>query len=231
MNCLIIDDDELSRNGIKHLASQIDYLNVIGTASNAIEGLSILNKKKVDLLFLDIEMPEMSGLELLKSLKKPPLTILASSKKEYALEAFEYNVVDYILKPVAITRFVQAVTKAKEIFDTSSKQTVDLSSNEHVFIKSNSMLHRINIKEILWIEALGDYVTINTSEKKHIVHSTLKAIESKLPPEKFIRAHRSFIVFIDAIENIDDTCIVMGTKLIPIGAIYKENLIKKLNFL
>lgn len=230
MNCIIVDDDEMSRNAMKHLVSQVQYLNVIKICSTATEALNLMNNNKIDLMLLDIEMPDMSGLDLLKSLTKPPLTILATSKKEYALEAYEYNIVDYLLKPVALDRFFKAVSKSKEIFDNT--QPVDFSGgNEYVFIKSNGTLIKLNIKEILWIEALGDYMTINTTDKKYTIHSTMKTIENKLSSDKFIRVHRSFIISIDNITSIDDNVIVIGKQLIPIGAVYKENLTKRLNFL
>ncbi len=146
------------------------------------------------------------------------------------LYSFEYNIVDYLLKPIALDRFFKAITKAKEIFDNTHQ--VDFSGgNDYVFIKSSGTLVKINIKEILWIEALGDYMTINTTDKKYTIHSTMKTIENKLASDKFIRVHRSFIVSIDNITSIDDSVIVIGKQLIPIGAVYKENLTKRLNFL
>jgi len=215
---------------MKHLVSQVQFLNLSGTFCAASEALNFLNNNKIDLMLLDIEMPEMNGLELIKSLKNPPLTILATSKKEYALEAFEYSVVDYLVKPVVLDRFYKAVEKAKTIFE-NSHQTIDFSGKEYVFIKHNGILVNINIKEILWIEALGDYMTINTCTKKYTIHSTMKTIESKLDSDKFIRVHRSFIIAIDNITSIEDNVIVIGKQLIPVGAVYRENLTKRLNML
>lgn len=226
MNCIIVDDDDISRNLMKQLASQTEFLNVVALCENGVEASRLLAKEKIDLILLDVEMPEMTGLELLKSLRKKPLVILTTSKKEYAVDAFEYDVVDYLIKPVAYPRFIAAIMKAKEIFDSSRQPGED-----SVFIKTNSVLLKINTSEILWIEALGDYAILNTLKKKYTVHCTLKSIESKLSNDKFIRVHRSFIVPIDKINSIDDTVIVINEKLIPIGAIYKENLIKRLNFL
>lgn len=230
MNCIIVDDEEMSRNALKHLVSQVDYLNLIGICSSATEALNLLNNNKIDLMLLDIEMPDMSGIELIKSLKNPPLTILTTSNKEYALEAFEYSIVDYIIKPISLDRFFKAIAKAKEIFE-NSPQNMDFSSSEYVFIKSNGVLVKINLKDILWIEALGDYLTINTGDKKYTIHSTMRTMESKLPSNKFIRVHRSFIIAIDNISSIEDNVVVIGKKLIPVGAVYKDNLKKRLNFL
>lgn len=230
MNCIIVDDEEMSRRAMKHLVSQIQFLNLVGSCCTASEALNFLNNNNVDLMLLDIEMPEMSGLELIRSLKNPPLTILTTSKKEYALEAFECNVVDYLVKPVLLDRFYKAITKAKENFE-KPKQTIDFSGKEYVFIKDNGTLVKINIKEILWIEALGDYITINTTGKKYTIHSTMKTIEGKLNPDKFIRVHRSSIIAIDNITSIEDNIVIIGKQLIPIGAVYKENLTKRLNLL
>ncbi len=230
MDCIIVDDEEMSRNAMKHLVSQMEFLNLTKVCSGSIEALNYLNTHSVDLVLLDIEMPELSGLQFIKNLKSSPLIILATSKKDYAIEAFEYNVVDYLLKPVTSDRFIKAINKAKNIFD-NSQNIADFSEKDHIFIKTNSILLKINIKDILWIEALGDYTVINTSDKKHVVHSTLKAIESKLSPEIFTRVHRSYIVSIDKIDSIDDSTIVMGKKLIPVGAVYKEGLMKQLNLL
>jgi DNA-binding LytR/AlgR family response regulator len=230
MNCIIVDDDEMSRNAMKHLVGRVQFINLVATCCNATEALNELNSnKKIDLMLLDIEMPDMSGINLLKSLRKPPLTILVSSKREYAIEAFECNVIDYLVKPLSLDRFFQASTKAKEYFDIVL-HSAEFRKN-HVFIKTNGILTKINISEILWIEALGDYIVINTAEKKYTIHSTMKAIESKLDPEKFIRVHRSFIISINNITSIDDSVIAINKQLISIGAVYKENLTKRLNLL
>jgi DNA-binding LytR/AlgR family response regulator len=232
MNCIIVDDDELSRKAVCHLVSQISYLNLVGIYENASEALPVLNNEKssIQLMLLDIEMPDLSGIDLIKNFKKPPLTILITSKKDYAIEAFEYNVVDYLLKPIQLDRFFKAIEKAKEIFNNYKKRKITFS-DEYLFVKINSTLTKINIKEILWVEALGDYISVNTAEKKYTVHSTMKSIEKKLSADRFIRVHRSYIVAIDNINSIDDNTIVIGKQLIPIGYVYKESLIKKLNLL
>lgn len=227
---MIVDDDEMSQNAISLLVSQVPYLNLVSVHSNTSEALDTLNNTNVDLMLLDIEMPNMTGLEFLKSLKNPPLTILATSRESYALSAFEYNVVDYLLKPIALDRFFKAITKSKDVFDSINKWD-HTATMEYLFAKINGILTKINIKEILWIEASGDYISINTPEKKYTVHSTMKAIENKLAADKFIRVHRSYIVAIDNINSIDDNTIVINKQLIPIGFVYKENLTKRLNLL
>jgi DNA-binding LytR/AlgR family response regulator len=229
MNSIIIDDDKLSQNAIGHLAAQLPFLNVAGIFGSALEATSILNTGTVDLMFLDIELPDISGLEFMRSLSAPPLTILITSKKEYALEAFELHVVDYLVKPVSVERFLKAVTKARSTYDSSGRAAQ--GSRDQLFIKFNGTIARINTKDILWIEALGDYVTIHATDKKYTVHSTLKAVEARLDPEKFLRVHRSYIISVDAISSIDDSVISINQQLIPIGAVHRENFRKRLNLL
>lgn len=230
MDCIIVDDDEMSQKAMKQLVSQVPFLNLVGTYSNASEAIDALNKSKVDLMLLDVEMPIMNGLEFMRSLRKPPMTILATSKKEYALEAFEYNVIDYLVKPISVTRFFSAIEKFKHLYQNAS-ENITFSNHEFLFAKVNGVLTKICIKNILWIEALGDYIVVNTSEKKFTIHSTLKSIENKLSSDKYIRVHRSYIVSIDNINSIDDNTILINKQLIPVGFVYKENLTKRLNLL
>lgn len=230
MNCIIIDDDEISRISLKHLISQVPYLNPIGEYPNASDSLSAINDKNVDLMLLDIELPGLSGIDFIKGLKKPPLTILVTSKKEYAVEAFECNVIDYLVKPIPVDRFFKAMERAKDIFDNYKKNLVT-SGPDHLFVKVSGTLIKIDTKDILWVEAMGDYISVYTSQKKHTIHSTMKSIENKLSPDKFIRVHRSYIVSIDNINSIDDNTILINKQLIPVGYVYKEKLIKQLNLL
>jgi DNA-binding LytR/AlgR family response regulator len=231
MKCIIVDDEEMSRNALKHLVGQVDYLNLLKVCNGSVEAIETLKKEKVDLMFLDIEMPGMSGIELLKCLESTPLVILTTSHTEYALDAFEYNVVDYLIKPLQLPRFIKAANKANEIFENSKTNIDSLEDKEYFFIRYNSVLTKIFAKDILWIEASGDYLTINTINQKFLLHLTLKAIESKLPPNKFIRVHRSYIVAIDNITSIEDTIISISNKLIPVGALYRESFMKRLNLL
>jgi DNA-binding LytR/AlgR family response regulator len=230
MNCVIIDDEEISRNILIKLIQQVEYLNLIKACSGPIEGLEILRAQTVDLLFLDVEMPEMSGIDLIRSLETKPLVIMTTSHKKYAFDAFECNVVDYLVKPVEVTRFMKAVSKARDFF-MNSRSRITATEKDYCFIKSNYVLTKLLYKDILWIEALGDYVTINTATKKYILHLTLKAMEGKLSSEKFVRVHRSFIVMLEHISAVDDTTIYVQNKSIPVGALYRENFMKKLNLL
>lgn len=231
MNCIIVDDDEISRLLIKHCVEQTDFLTLVQMCENAIEAANILRSQDMDLIFLDVEMPEMSGMEFIKTAKLSPQVILITSHDEYALEAFEYNVTDYLLKPINYARFLKAVSKAKEIYDSSNKIMAGNKDIGHIFIKVNSRLVKINVEDILWIESLADYVVINTKDTKFTVLFTMKGLVSKLPSNDFIRVHRSFIARIDKISMIEENELIIGKKYIPIGKSYKDDLMKKLNLI
>src|SRR5687768_4818673 len=174
MHCLIIDDNQMARTAMKQLASRIEDLTIVGECSKAIEAYNLMQSQHVDLLFLDIEMPEMTGLELTRHLgDKKPIIVFTTSKKEYAAEAFELNVADYIVKPVTPPRFIQAVEKAREIFN-SNQESVSIEEKEFVFIRDSGILKRMLIEDILFLEAMGDYVKVFTQLKFHAIHTTLK---------------------------------------------------------
>jgi DNA-binding LytR/AlgR family response regulator len=226
MNCIIVDDDDASISVFKQIAKQVDYLSIIQTCSNPIEAMNVLNEEDVDVLFLDIEMPEMNGIDMLKALDTKPHVILITSHNEHALAAFDLNVIDYLIKPVTLPRLLKALTKVKDVDNVKGKAN---SGQDYFFIKKEAALTKVPIKDILWIEALGDYITIHTKDNRYVLHVTLKSVESKLPANKFVRVHRSYIVNIDNIRTIEDTTIFINEISIPIGALYKESFIKRLN--
>ncbi len=229
MKCIIIDDNEIALMATKQCASKVDSLNIVATFNDAIQALSYITSNPVDIIFLDIEMPELNGMEFIRALQQPrPQIILTTSHTEFALEAFEENVLDYLVKPITLPRFINAVNKAKII---SEKHKIDHSDNETLFIKKGNLIIRVNKSDVLWIEGLGDYVTLNTEKEKFVVHSTMHAIEQKFSSKEFMRVHRSFIIRIDKINNIEDNCISYFDKFIPIGKTYKESVYKRLNLL
>lgn len=216
---------------MKQLVSQVQMLELVAECSDAMQAYNYLNSGQVDLLFLDIEMPGMTGIELTKKLgNKKPLIIFTTAKPDYAVEAFELNVVDYVVKPVSTARFLQAVEKAKEALD-SNKQEVKIEDKEFVFVKDNGILKKLNVEDILYLEAMGDYVKVHTPQKFHVLHSTLKSIEEKLPLNKFLRIHRSYIVALHKIDFIQDGIISIGKSSIPVAETYKAALNKRLNLL
>jgi len=221
----------MARMALKQLVTQVPGLELVAECEDAKEALSSLNSTQVDLLLLDIEMPDMTGLELTKKLgNSKPLIIFTTAKKDYAVEAFELSVVDYLIKPIALPRFKQAIEKASEAIE-SNKEEVKVEEQGFVFVKDNGVLKRISIDDILFLEAMGDYVKVHTSQKFHVVHATLKSIEEKLPAAKFIRVHRSYIVAINKIDYIQEGTISIGKTTIPVADTHKSNLNRRLNLL
>jgi DNA-binding LytR/AlgR family response regulator len=231
MKCLIVDDNQIALMAVKQLVSQMQSLELAGECKDAMEAYNHLSRNPVDLLLLDIELPDMSGLELIKKLgNKKPLIIFTTAKKDYAVEAFELSVVDYLVKPITLPRFLQAIEKANEAIE-SNKQEVKVEEQGFVFVKDNGVLKRISIDDILFLEAMGDYVKVHTSHKFHVVHATLKSLEEKLPTTKFSRVHRSYIVAVNKIDFIQEGTISIGKSTIPVADTYKTNLNKRLNLL
>ena len=231
MNCIIVDDNPMARMAMKKLVEQVKDLLVISECENAIEAYNVVNNNSIDLLLLDIEMPGVSGIELTKNLgKRSPFIIFTTGKTDYAVDAFELNVVDYLVKPIEPARFIKAIERVREAME-SSKQQVEVRDKEFVFIKDNGVLKRIGADDILYLEAMGDYVKIFTSQKFHIVHATLKSIEEKLPSLKFMRVHRSYIVALNKIDFIEEGVININSTAIPVADAYKNLLNSRLNLL
>lgn len=231
MKCIIVDDNKMARMAMKQLVGQVADLELVKECADAMEAYNVINKEQVDLLFLDIEMPGMTGLELIKNLgAKKPLIIFTTAKKDYAVEAFELNVVDYLIKPISPARFIQAVDRAGEA-KASDKEVVKVGEQEFVFIKDNGVLKRISVDDILFLEAMGDYVKVHTAQKFHVLHATLKSIEEKMPAFKFIRVHRSYIVSLNKIDFIQEGVISIGKASIPVADTYRSMLNKRLNLL
>ena len=231
MNALIVDDNKIARTTMKQLASQIKDITLAGECADAMDAYNLLHEQPVDLVFLDIEMPGMTGLELIKNLgNKKPVIIFTTSKKDYAAEAFELNVVDYIVKPVTPSRFIQAVDKAREILQ-SNKEEFKLNDEEFIFIRDSNIIRRLKLDDILFGEAMGDYVKLYTPQKFYAIHTTLKAVEDRLPASKFLRVHRSYIVALIKIDTIQDGALVVNGKPIPVADAYRAALNKRMNVL
>lgn len=229
-NSLIVDDNKVARVLLRELLEQFPLITIAGECSNAAEAISFISNNKVDILFLDIEMPGMSGLELLRSLDKRPLTILTSGNKGYALEAFDLNVVDYLVKPVSLSRLMMSVNRAVELL---KQKDVELNTIEqdHVFIKENKLIRKLDLNDIYILESKGDYVKIQLADKYHIIHSTLKAMEDRLPASKFLRVHRSYIVAKDKIDYLEDNVLYLNNVPVPVSESYRAELFKQLNIL
>ncbi len=231
MNALIVDDNKIARATLKQLVSQVKDMVLTGECENAMDAYNLLQEQTVDIIFLDIEMPGMTGLELTKNLgNKKPIIIFITANKKYALEAFELNVADYIIKPVTAPRFIQAVNKAREILQ-SNHEEVKMNADEFIFIRDANIVRKLKLDEILFAEAMGDYVKLHTTQKFYAIHSTLKAVEERLAASKFIRVHRSYIVALSKIDSIQDGALIIGGKSVPVADAYRAALNKKLNIL
>jgi two-component system, LytTR family, response regulator len=229
MKALIVDDNDIARTTLAHLAKQIPGLKIVQEYSNAIEAYHYLQANQVDLIFLDIEMPEMTGIELTKNLSgKDTIIIFTSSKKEYALEAFELNIADYILKPVTPARFLQAVGKAQSILE-SRKENVQITQDEFLFVRDSNITRRLKLDDIFYAEAMGDYVKFYTKEKMFAIHGTMKGAEERLPKNDFIRVHRSYIISVSKIDTLQDGGIMINGKFIPVADAYRKTLNTRMN--
>jgi DNA-binding LytR/AlgR family response regulator len=231
MNCIIIDDDKLSCKLIEGFVKKSSSLNLLGIFSDSVSARNeMTTRHDIDLIFLDIMMPDLNGFDFIGSLENPPNIIIISSAEEYALKAFDFNVVDFLLKPVSYARFCKAIDKTIKYF--LKKDSVN-TGDEEIFIKKGSSLVKLKLKEIIYVEALENYVTLTTSEEKFTIHFTMKAIENHLPSGVFIRVHRSYIInksMIQAIkENSLDLVVGDSVKSIPVGKSFRDFLLNDIN--
>jgi DNA-binding LytR/AlgR family response regulator len=234
MKCLIIDDDATARLIVRQLCEGFDNLTITEEFSNAIDAMKFLNADStIDAIFLDIHMPSFSGFDFIKTLKSPPKIILTTSDRNFALDAFEYDcVVDYLVKPITKERFDKAIAKLKN-FKMPAQQTAN-SENEvtdELYVNVDRRLVKISFNDINIIEAKGDYIKIKTNDKSHIVHSTLKKIEDKLPKETFLKVHRSYIINLSKIIDIEDNSVLIKQDIIPVSRSNRSELMKRLNLL
>ncbi len=230
INCLIVDDDSMARLALERLCQKQELLHVVGTCASAAEALEKLAEETpVDLLFLDIEMPEISGIELLDRLPVSPMVIFTTSKADYAFDAFEYGALDYLKKPITQPRFEQAIQKLLK--NQEENQAYRRLANE-LYIRQDGRLLRIACDDILYFENVGDYVRIRTeSGKSHIIHGTLKGIDEKLADPRFLKIHRTFIINLQKIKDIEENTVVIEKTVIPISRAHKPILMARLNVL
>ena len=231
MNCIIIDDEKTSRIILKTLCDQTN-LNVINEFSNAIEAIKYLNNHDVDVVFLDYHMPSFNGLDFIKTLKKPINIILTTSDPKFAIEAFEYDfIIDYLLKPIEISRFKKSIYKVTNKLVSPTDVTKQPEINKVFHVNVDRRLIKIEIDSIYVIEASGDYIIIKTEVENYVVHSTLRKINNKLPDNMFIQVHRSFIINIKQIIDIQDNTVLVHKEIVPISRSKRSILIKRLDFL
>ena len=228
-NCLIVDDEPIAVRVIKNHLSEFKNLRLAGECNNAVEAIQVLSKTKIDLIFLDIQMPQITGLELLKTLNHPPKVILVTAYRDYAIEAFDLDVVDYLLKPVSLLRFSKALSRFFQRMNEAAEPPPGLATKnipEHLFLKADKKFHKVLLTEILFVESLGDYVAVHCESGKIVSKQRISQLEEVLPPERFIRVHRGFIVSIAKIKAVIPGQLEIGSKKIPIGRNYKSSVEK-----
>ncbi|MCC8153646.1 MAG: LytTR family DNA-binding domain-containing protein [Tannerellaceae bacterium] len=220
IKCIITDDEPMARKGLRRYIEKIDFLTVIGECEDAIQLNSMLKTTHADLLFLDIEMPEMTGLELLSNLSNPPKVIIVSAYEQYALKGYEFNVVDYLLKPVSFERFLKSVNRIHDQLQAEQKEEAG-----YIFVKSDKQLKKIHFKDILFIESMENYVIIQTISSREIVYTTLKQIYESLPQKDFRQTHRSYIVNLQQVNAIDGNQLNIHTYKIPIARNFRDTIL------
>jgi len=249
MRCLIIEDEQMSRAHITHLCKRIDVLEIVGVYDNALDAYHFLEENSVDLVFLDVEMPDFSGIELVQQLSNPPAVIFTTSKADYAAKAFEFIevVADYLLKPITLPRLLKAVRRVQQqplsvvhkvteanlpdadtLPSTATRSLPTTTADQHIFVKTERKYVRIDLKDLLYVETVGDYSIFKTSTGQHTVHATLKSIGERLPNPQFFKVHRSYIVNIGKIKDIEDSNLLIEDKIIPISRTQRPELMERI---
>jgi len=223
IKCIIVEDETLAQDVIKSHLQKMEGWELAGIARNAPEALELLQTQEVDVMFLDIRLPGMSGLNFLRSLSDPPLVVLTTAYAEYAVESYEFSVIDYLLKPISFERFSKAAGKIAEgrLVSQAGKEQ-DKSPGDHIFVKSNSKFFKVNFSEILYVEGMKDYLKIHTPEYTLVTHQTMNELEKALPSRQFMRVHKSYIIAVRHIRSIYGNSVELGKVTIPIGINYKE---------
>lgn len=226
MRCLAVDDEPLALDLLEDNIGKIPYLTLVKRCRNAFEAQEVLSREHIDLIFLDIQMPGITGVQFLQSVTTPPLVIFITAYEQFALDGFNLDVVDYLLKPVSFDRFLKAVNKAHELFTHRGNQLPGAAQLDYLFVNADYNLVKINVRDIVFIEGLKDYIKIfvENAQRPVITRMSLKSMEEKLPTEKFVRVHKSFIVSLDKIVSIRKGKISIGGVHVPISEHYKENL-------
>lgn len=230
INCIIIDDEPLARKGLKEYIADTDFLQLTGEFDNPLKATDAIIRGEARLLFLDIQMPKITGLEFFRTLQQPPPVIFTTAYPQYALDGFEVNALDYLVKPISFDRFLKAALKAKEFYEIREKNSVIATSPGagYFFIKTDNKLVKLDYEEVLFAEALQNYVVIHTAGKKYITYLTFKAVEDYLPGDHFIKTHKSYIVAASKIDSIEGNDIMIGQHHIPISRNLKEEVMEKL---
>ncbi len=227
LKTIVVDDEPLAVRGLTKYIKEVKFIDLVSVCENAMDANETLTSQPIDLMFLDIQMPKITGLQFLKTLPVKPITIITSAFPEYALEGYELDVIDYLVKPISFERFVKATNKAKDYYDLNNIKK-DTSSENFFFIKCDKKIEKLFFDELLYIEALHNYVAIYTLTKKFVVYLTLKNIEETLPQDKFVKVQKSFIVSISKITSVEEDEVIINSRKIPISRVNKVEIIKKI---
>ncbi|HNP17549.1 MAG TPA: LytTR family DNA-binding domain-containing protein [Fulvivirga sp.] len=228
LKCIIVDDEPLAIEIIESYCDRLEDIEVIATCTNALKAFEIVQQQQVDLIFLDIQMPKLTGIDFIKTLTNPPKIILTTAYRDYALESYELEVVDYLLKPISFERFLVALQKVYKFEQKIESDDPLMDDEAYIFLKSDKKMVKVMLSDILFIESLKDYIRIHTAEKNIISHQKISYLEEKLPEECFMRIHRSFIVPIRKIESYSASAIEVPGKELPIGRLYKNKVLEVL---
>lgn len=221
IKCIIIDDEQLAISVIENYLKSFDHFEIVGTFNNPLKAYSVLEREKVDVIFLDINMPQMSGFVFIENLNNKPLIVITTAYREYAVKSFELNVLDYLVKPIPFDRFLKTINKIyQQIYVSTSIGDIGLQQEPHIFLKVDKKLLKINLNDILYIESLKDYIKVITNLGDYVVHKSLTAITEELPLSNFLRVHRSYTISINKITAIDGNAIEIANRRIPIGRNY-----------
>ena len=229
LNCVIIDDEPIARKLLQEYIEETDFLRLVGSAENPLKIAGLIQEHHADLIFLDINMPKMTGLEFLRSAKNLPMVIMTTAYGQYALEGFELDVIDYLVKPFSLDRFMKACQKALEFkLLRTRKQSPDKAGDEYFFVKSNGKIERVVFDDLIYVEALTNYVTLHTTGGKLISYLTVKGLMESLPADQFIQVHKSYVINIDKIKTIDGNTIYLGNVSITIGQSFRDEVMRRI---
>ncbi|MEM6264811.1 MAG: LytTR family DNA-binding domain-containing protein [Bacteroidota bacterium] len=234
LNCLIVDDEPLAREGLAGYVAKIPFLKLVGVAENAFEAMEMIHSHEIDLMMLDIHMPELTGIEFLKSLTDPPIVVFTTAYPSYALEGYQLDVLDYLVKPISFDRFMRAATKARDFHALRLKaQAVTPSGNEkkveaYFFVKCDHKLEKIQLKELLFIESMQNYVGLYTPKGRLVTLATLKSMAEQLPDDRFIQVHKSYLVAMEKVDGMEGNQLLIGEFKVPVGRSYKEMVMSRL---
>jgi DNA-binding LytR/AlgR family response regulator len=231
LNCIIVDDEPMARKVLEEYIEDVDFLTLVAKAENPVKAASLMNNNKVDLMFLDINMPRMSGIDFLKSTSKLPLTILTTAYSEYAVEGFELDVLDYLVKPFSFDRFLKAATKAKEYAELQNRSATSAPidhTNNYFFVKCNGKIEKIFYDDLVYVEAMLNYIVLHTTDKKMIVYLTIKSIAEQLPGTLFLKIHKSTIINTSKIKSIEGNEIDMGKAKVIISQNLHDTVMKEI---